>query len=114
MGKAIFEHDKQLTGYNIPHYNPKSRYVPPEWNEEVFKPYNNCSMTREILGIAYLILGLQFSLVRGLVPWVNPCDKYHTDNKHSRIIFAMKRRKNVAKKDFVAHFMRTAEFKNTD
>ena len=119
MGKCIFENGKNVTGDTIPHFNPRSkslgRLMPPEWKEEVFTRYENRGdMTRNIVGIAYLILGLQFSLVRGLYPTVHGSRSvYHTD-KHSRIIFAMKRRKGLTKKDFVAHFVRTAEFKNTD
>ena len=118
MGKCIFENSKNVTGDTIDHFNPRSkslgRLMPPEWKEEVFTRYENCGMTRNIVGIAYLILGLQFSLVRGLYPTVlGSRIVYHTD-KHSRIIFAMKRRKGLTKKDFVDHFERTAEFKNSD
>jgi hypothetical protein len=118
MGKGIFENSKNVTGDTIDHFNPRSkslgRLMPPEWKEEVFTRYENCGMTRNIVGIAYLILGLQFSLVRGLYPTVlGSRIVYHTD-KHSRIIFAMKRRKGLTKKDFVDHFERTAEFKNSD
>jgi len=118
MGKCIFENSKNVTGDTIPHFNPRSkslgRLMPPEWKEEVFTRYENCGMTRNILGIAYLILGIQFSLVRGLYPTVGGSIRvFHTD-KNSRIIFAMKRRKGLTKNDFVDHFERTAEFKNTD
>ena len=119
MGKCIFENSKNVTGDTIEHFNPRSkslgRLMPPEWKEEVFTRYENRGdMTRNIVGIAYLILGLQFSLVRGLYPTVlGSRIVYHTD-KHSRIIFAMKRRKGLTKKDFVDHFERTAEFKNSD
>lgn len=118
MGKSVFENSKCVTGDTIEHFNPRSkglgRRMPPEWKEEVFTRYEGHGMTRNIVGIAYLILGVKFSLVRGLYPTVlGSRIEYHTD-KHSRIIFAMKRRKGLTKKDFVEHFERTAEFKNSD
>lgn len=110
MGKSVFENSKCVTGATIDQFNPKSkslvRRMPPEWKEEVFTRYECGGMTRNLVGIAYLILGVKFSLVRGLYPTVL--------GSRSRIIFAMDRRKGLTKKDFVEHFERTAEFKNSD